>query len=158
VPAHVDGEITGIAVAVASAGSFTARDLNFSVIHGGVIIYEVEAEADAETVYINLDANHLLMHFHVLGYFKHMVDNDRLRVQFRWGKASYSRSIKSCGVHLIRRYEEKKIDLINDNQVTKRPRVDDGNLESNWYQHQKRHSSTLGSRFSNAKDMQPGES
>ncbi len=86
------------------------------------------------------------------------MDNDRLQVQFIWPEAPISGIIKSCGVHLICRNEEKKIDLVDDIQVTKRPRVDDGNLESDWYQHQKRHSSTLGSRFSNAEDMQPGES
>jgi hypothetical protein len=148
----VEGEITGIAFAVAFESSFFSSQFDFSVIHGGVIIYEDHSGFNY------LDADRVLMHFLVPGYFKLKVDNDRLRFQFHWKEASCSRSIKSCGVHLIRRYEEKKIDLINDNQVTKRPRVDDGNLESNWYQHQKRHSSTLGSRFSNAEDMQPGES
>jgi carbonic anhydrase len=157
VPADVEREITGIAFAVAFGTEEYKynRDLSiyFGVIRGGVQIY------NGNSVPIHMkDADHVLMHFHVPTFFKHKVDNDRLRVQFHWVEASYSRFIKSCGVHLIRRYEEKKIDLINDNQVTKRPRVDDGNLESNWYQHQKRHSSTLGSRFSNAEDMQPGES
>jgi hypothetical protein len=159
VTAHVDGEITGIAFAVAfateHAGYITCLDFNFnfSVIRGGVIIYKADGR------YHCLRGNHVLMHFLVPGYFKHKVDNDRLRVQFHWKEASNSRVIKSYGFHLIRRYEEKKIYLIDDDiRVTKRPRVDDGNLESDWYQQQKRHCSTLGSRFSNAEDMQPGES
>ncbi|XP_062159658.1 TMV resistance protein N-like isoform X2 [Alnus glutinosa] len=155
VPVDVDGEITGIAFAVAVVGTEEYKcngDLNiyFGVIRGGVKIYNGNINRT-----LVKDTDHVFMHFHGPTFFKH---NDRLRVQFHLEEASNSRFIKNWGFHLIRRYEEKKIDLIDDIQVTKRPRVEDGNLESNWYQHQKRHSSTLGSRFSNAEDMQPGES
>lgn len=124
-PAHVDGEITGIAFAIAfgreEARYFLGLNFNFSVIRGGVIIYEADGGSHL------LDTNYVWMHFLVPGYFKLKVDNDRLRVQFHWKEASKSRFIKSCGFHLIRRYEEKKIYLIDDIQVTKRPRVEDGN-------------------------------
>jgi hypothetical protein len=157
VPTDVDGKIRGIAFFVAFGTEDAKYDrfkrLSYYVIRRSEIIFR----GSSRTTRLE-DASRVSMHFHVPTFFKHMVDNDRLQVQFIWPEAPISGIIKSCGVHLICRNEEKKIDLVDDIQVTKRPRVDDGNLESDWYQHQKRHSSTLGSRFSNAEDMQPGES
>jgi hypothetical protein len=110
VPADVDGEITGIAFAAAvvvGTEDDTYLDLRFSVIRGGVTIYQ------GNSGYSKLDADHVLMHFLVPGSFKHKVENDRLRVQFYWWEASKSRFFKGFGFHLIRRYEEKKKDLID---------------------------------------------
>jgi hypothetical protein len=82
--------------------------------------------------------------------------NGHLRVKFVYKSDYYAdqnlKPMKSCGVHLVRRCEEKAKDSIGGIQVTKRPRddddKDDDNLESNCYPQQKRHSSTLGIRIS----------
>jgi hypothetical protein len=57
---------------------------------------------------------------------------------------------KSCGFHLIRRHEEKVVDLMDGGQLSKRPHDDDD--DGNFPQ-QKRHSSTLGIRISDAEVM-----
>jgi hypothetical protein len=138
VPADVDGEL-GIAFAVVFVVPGTedrlqynrTPDILFTVYRGGLMIYQGQRR------YSELDPNHVVMHFLVPGSFKHKGNNVHLRVQFHCQDASKSKFLKSFGYHLIRRYEEKKTDLIDDNQVTKRPSVDDGNLESDCYQHQK---------------------
>jgi hypothetical protein len=81
---------------------------------------------------------------------------DHVRVKFEVKKPQ---RLKSCGFHLVRLCNKSEIDLIDGTQQKKRPRDDDGdgNLESNWHPQQKRHSSTLGIRFSNAEDAPPGE-
>ncbi|XP_062159715.1 TMV resistance protein N-like [Alnus glutinosa] len=128
VPAYVDG-VLGIAFAAAVVGTDNLV-LSVGVINRGVVIYKAWGE------FYKRDANHVFMHFVVPVSFMHFLGNDHLRAQFYWLEASNSRFFKSFGFHMICRYKEK-IDLIDYIRVTKRPCVDDGDLESEWYQHQK---------------------
>jgi hypothetical protein len=87
---------------------------------------------------------------------------DNLRVIFKLYSYSLPRSVflKTCGFHLQHRYEEEAIDLMDGIQHSKRHRDDDddGNLESNCYPQQKRHSSISGIRISDVEETPLGES
>jgi hypothetical protein len=110
VPADVEGEITGIAFAVAAVGTedanYSSLRLDFNAFCDGVI-------HQGSSGHCGLDANHVLMHFLVPVSFKHMLVKDHLRVWFHWRDASKSNFFKSFGFHLIRRYEEKMIETWN---------------------------------------------
>jgi hypothetical protein len=160
----LDGEITQIAFSPV-VGIENGQDDDFLIIvvytmSSGVVIYRT-----SERVY-PLDSDHVWLHFHVPTSFKFKEDNDHLQVKFVCQSDSKSMLFKNCGFHLvcICKYEEKAADFIGGIQVTKGPGDgddnddDEGNLESNGYPKQKRHSSTSGIRISDAEEIPLGES
>jgi hypothetical protein len=99
-----------------------------------------------------LDSNFIWLCFYVPPPCKLKKYNDQLQVLFVYEtkfKGDHDlKTMKSCGVHLVRRCEEKAKDSKGGIQVTERP-GDDDNFQSNLYPpQQKRHSSTLGIRIS----------
>jgi hypothetical protein len=138
VPTDLDGEITRIAFStVFEAESINGRMIDVYVISGGVEIYcGREAFSLGGSTYVWLG-------FHV----PKMAYNGHLRVKFVYSRLKSSMcpelfEMKSCGVHLVHRYEEMVIDGI---QVIKGPCDNDDNDDG---PQQKKQSSNLGIRIS----------
>jgi hypothetical protein len=160
-PAHLDDdeEITRVAFSAVIGAKANIPDVQdegtfeiiFEVINDGVTIY-----SSMEDIPGRFHSDHVWLHYDVPESSE--LKGDNLRVTFKL--SSTSMFFKSCGFHLVRhRYEEKAVDLMDAIQLSKGHRDDDddddyGNLESDWYPQQKRHSSTLGIRnISDAEDM-----
>ena len=156
VPADLDGEISKIVFsAVFDAYYYDISSISVYVISGGVEIYRGKESLRTGTW------DCVWLHFYVLEPCKLKEFNGHLRVKFvyKTGRLDVDQNLKpmkSCGVHLVRRCEEKAKDSIGGiHEVTKRPRDDDDDdddddkFESSLYPPQKkRHSSTLGIRIS----------
>jgi hypothetical protein len=104
------------------------------VISCGVEIFRVSLRWESLS-------DNVWLHFSVPQYSFKLGNVDHVRVKFEIQRNAH---LKSCGFHLVRLCNEN----VNDG---------DGNLESNWRSQQKRHSSTLGIRFSNVEDTPPGD-
>ncbi|XP_059450982.1 disease resistance protein RPV1-like [Corylus avellana] len=117
-----------------------------------------------DRVHISTSSDHVWLLYR--GSFDSQIMMGTLRVQFTCKDVNENPSksvfLKSCGFHLEHRYQENTIGLMDGVQLSKRHRDDDDDddkFESNWYPHQKRHSSmlqtslTLGLRVSDAEDM-----
>ena len=149
-PADLDGEISRIVFsAVIKTEDYDFSSIWVYVISGGVEIYR---SIESFTLW---RSDCVWLRFYVLEPCKLKEFNGHLRVKFVYKIGIYVdqnlKPMKSCGVHLVRRCEEKTIDSIDGIQVAKRPRDDDDDddkFESNCYPQQKRHSSTLGIRIS----------
>ncbi|KAG6655889.1 hypothetical protein CIPAW_05G247400 [Carya illinoinensis] len=144
-PTHLDGEISRFAFS-AVIGTEDEQDEGAFEIVFGVIV-------DGVTTYSHQDmtssahSNLVWFHFHVPESFELKGD---LKVKFECKNVFGNPSnpfFKSCGFHLVHRYEEKAIDFMDGVHPPKRCRDesdDNGNLESNEYPEKKRHSSSLG--------------
>jgi hypothetical protein len=100
----LDGEITTIAFS-AFVGIENGKDDDFLqffvyIMNSGAVIYRT-----SEGVY-PLDSNHVWLHFHIPGSFKHKVNNDHLQVKFVCQNYLKSILFKSCRFHLVCKYEE----------------------------------------------------
>jgi hypothetical protein len=153
--ADMFGEFTIIAFSAVVAElipkPYFGHEVSANVITRGVEICCVSS------YYVEMASDCVWMQFRVPHHSFKFRSVDNVRVKF---EVTEQLRLKSCGFHLVRLCNESGIDLIDGTQQKKRPRDDDGdgNLESNWYPQQKRHSSTMGIRFSNAEDAPPSES
>ena len=129
-------------------------DFIVTVVSDGKVIYCTPyCDYQLTTCYRSLRSDQVWLHYHLLPKDFKLKRGDSLLVyltceyhtclNYRYVKSSKLVFFKSCGFHLLRKHEEKAIDLI---QPSKRrcDDDDDGNLESNCYPQQKRHSSTPG--------------
>jgi hypothetical protein len=146
VPPRFVGEISRIvfSAVIETGDSKILSIIMVSAISGGVVIYS------GNELFPIWHSKCVWLRSYVLEPCKLKLFNGHLRVKFVHEDL---KAMKSCGVHLLRRCEEKAKDLIGGiHEVTKRPRDDDNDddekFESNCYPQQKRHSSTSGIRIS----------
>jgi hypothetical protein len=127
------------------------------VINNGQIIYW----HTSPWIWYATGSDHVYSHYSGSHHSRLKMNN--LRVIFKLEFHPYSsRSVllKACGFHLQHIYEVDAIVLMDRIQHSKRSRGDDddGNLESNCYPQQKRHSSIVGIRISDVEETPLGES
>ncbi|KAG7981220.1 hypothetical protein I3843_05G221800 [Carya illinoinensis] len=144
-PTHLDGEISRFAFSAVIGTEDEQDEGSFEIVFGVIV--------DGVTTYSHQDmtssahSNLVWFHFHVPESFELKGD---LKVKFECKNVFGNPSnpfFKSCGFHLVHRYEEKAIDFMDGVHPPKRCRDesdDNGNLESNEYPEKKRHSSSLG--------------
>jgi hypothetical protein len=131
-PVHLDSESTTFAffavIGVRDAQVERSFRIDVKVFNiNGQLLYSRFSYARSNCVWFNTSPYHSQL----------KTDNFRVKFEFTNPLAFF----KSCGFHIEQRYEEKSKCLMDGVQLSKRRRDDDGNLESNFYPQQKRHSS-----------------
>lgn len=158
-PPHLDGEIIGMALCAVielKDGKVPVQIIcSAEIISNGLPMY-----SDAKAFHLS-GSDHVWLRYYVQEHNE--LKGDKLRVKF-WCSTK-SVWFKSCGAHLVRKYEEKQKDCLVLNEYTSLPQLqeygdvnldvhvptkrgrsddDDGNLESNLLvPHQKRYPSTM---------------
>jgi len=167
-----DGEITGMALG-AIIGLKDQSQISLPIICTVQIINGYSRHFEAKTFHLS-GSNHLWLRYHIPKFDD--LKGDNVRVKFQIRDSTGLAFFKSCGVHLVRWYEEKAIDqmlnapneavensvdLMNSIQLTNRRREGhnyDDHLENSCCPPQKRHCGAVGMGISGTDNIQEHQS
>jgi len=167
-----DGEITGMALG-AIIGLKDQSQIPLPIICTVQIINGYSRHFEAKEFHLS-GSNHLWLRYHIPKFDD--LKGDNVRVKFQIWDSTGLAFFKSCGAHLVRRYEEKAIDqmlnapneavensvdLMNSIQLTNRRREGhnyDDHLENSCCPPQKRHCGAVGMGISGTDNIQEHQS